>query len=130
LMYLGRELVLEDGTYPMADVLPVSFGFSKRPQGHGYTIINISRPNPYFEPGQIIKGHEFHYSTVQHCEAAEQELAFEMQRGTGLVQGRDGLIKNNVLATYTHIHALGTPQWAPALVEKARQYRSRRPSPR
>ena len=130
LMYLGRELVLEDGTYPMADVLPISFGFSKRPQGHGYTIINISRPNPYFEPGQIIKGHEFHYSTVQHCEAAEQELAFEMQRGTGLVQGRDGFIKNNVLATYTHIHALGTPQWAPALVEKARQYRSRRPSPR
>jgi cobyrinic acid a,c-diamide synthase len=125
LMYLGTELVLEDGTYPMAGVLPVSFGFSKRPQGHGYTIVNVSQINPYFEVGHTIKGHEFHYSTVQHCQATQQELAFEMQRGSGLTQGRDGFTKNNVLATYTHIHALGTPQWAPALVRQARQYRLR-----
>jgi cobyrinic acid a,c-diamide synthase len=126
LMYLGKELILEEGSYPMAGVLPVSFGFSKRPQGHGYTIVKINRPNPFFSPDQIIKGHEFHYSTVEHCEASNDMLAFEMQRGNGIFQGRDGLVKNNVLATYTHIHALGTPQWAPALVEQARKFHSRR----
>jgi cobyrinic acid a,c-diamide synthase len=46
-----------------------------------------------------------------------------MERGAGFLNGKDGVCVNNVLATYTHIHALGTPQWAPALVEKAREYR-------
>jgi cobyrinic acid a,c-diamide synthase len=123
LMYLGENLVLEDGTFPMTGVLPLSFGFSKRPQGHGYTIVRVARANPFFETGQILKGHEFHYSKVMNCTASQAQLAFDMQRGTGIIDHTDGLCRNNVLATYTHIHALGTPQWAPALVAKARQYR-------
>jgi cobyrinic acid a,c-diamide synthase len=127
LMYLGRELVLPEGTFPMADVLPVVFGFSKKPQGHGYTIVEVDRDNPYFKTGTLLKGHEFHYSTVERLDAGRQDLAFAMQRGNGIFQGRDGLCRNNVLATYTHIHALGTPQWAPALVHQARLF-SRRPA--
>lgn len=122
LMYMGRELVLDDQVYPMTGVLPVSFGFSKRPQGHGYTIARVAQPNPFFETGQIIKGHEFHYSTVKLLKENPGAMAFEMERGSGLENGLDGLCYNNVLATYTHIHALGTPQWAPALVSKARQF--------
>jgi cobyrinic acid a,c-diamide synthase len=130
LMYLGRELILEDGTYPMTGVLPISFGFSKRPQGHGYTIVKVVRDNPYFETGQTIRGHEFHYSTVDRQEVPTDQMAFDMQRGSGLIKGRDGLVKNNVFATYTHIHALGTPGWAPALVEQARRFRRRnQPTP-
>lgn len=123
LMYLGRELVLEEGTFPMAGVLPVSFGFSKRPQGHGYTILRVARPNPFFDVDQTIKGHEFHYSTVKYTDAGPADLAFDMTRGSGLAAQRDGFCRGNVLATYTHIHALGTPQWAPAMVARARAYR-------
>ncbi len=126
LMYMGRELVLDEQRYPMTDVLPVSFGFSKRPQGHGYTIARVTHANPFFEIGQTIKGHEFHYSTVQLFEKNPGAMAFEMERGNGLQNGLDGLCRNNVLATYTHIHALGTPQWAPALVAKARHFRQKR----
>jgi cobyrinic acid a,c-diamide synthase len=35
---------------------------------------------------------------------------------------RDGLFYRNVLAAYTHLHAGGSPQWAPALVERARVF--------
>lgn len=122
LMYLGRELVLDDSTYPMAGVLPVRFGFSKRPQGHGYAMARVTQRNPFFEPRQTLKGHEFHYSKILECNAAESELAFDMIRGNGIFQNRDGLCINNVFATYLHIHALGTPQWAPALVSRAREY--------
>jgi cobyrinic acid a,c-diamide synthase len=122
LMYLGRELVLPEGIFPMTDVLPVVFGFSKKPQGHGYTIVQVDGDNPYFKPGTLLKGHEFHYSTVESLDAGRQDLVFTMQRGNGIYQGRDGLCRNNVLATYTHIHALGTPQWAPALVRQARLF--------
>ena len=48
-----------------------------------------------------------------------------MQRGAGIVDGRDGARFKNTLATYTHTHALGTPEWAGALVENARAYRQR-----
>jgi cobyrinic acid a,c-diamide synthase len=122
LMYLGRELILPEGTFTMTDVLPVVFGFSKKPQGHGYTIVEVDRDNPYFNTGTLLKGHEFHYSTVERIDVGQQDLAFVMQRGNGIYKGRDGLCRKNVLATYTHIHALGTPQWAPALVRQARLF--------
>jgi len=43
-----------------------------------------------------------------------------MQRGVGIAKDRDGILYKNVLATYTHIHALGAPEWAGALVRNAR----------
>ena len=42
-----------------------------------------------------------------------------MERGTGIFKDRDGALYKNVLATYTHLHALGTPEWARALVRNA-----------
>jgi cobyrinic acid a,c-diamide synthase len=45
-----------------------------------------------------------------------------MIKGTGLDGKGDGLVHKNVLAAYTHLHALGTPEWAPALVHAARTY--------
>jgi cobyrinic acid a,c-diamide synthase len=51
-----------------------------------------------------------------------EAMVFEMERGSGMMQNRDGLCLGNVLATYSHIHALGTPEWAPALVAAARRF--------
>jgi cobyrinic acid a,c-diamide synthase len=48
-----------------------------------------------------------------------------MKRGVGVINKRDGLCYKNVLATYTHIHALGTPSWAEALVQNAISYRNK-----
>ncbi len=64
LMFLGERLILEEKSYPMAGVLPVDFGFSKRPRGHGYTIIEVQGENPFFAIGTELRGHEFHYSYV------------------------------------------------------------------
>jgi cobyrinic acid a,c-diamide synthase len=124
LMYLGERLQLEDGDFAMAGVLPVVFGFSKRPQGHGYTIVQVDKDNPFFSTGTTLLGHEFHYSSVKEWKGKEQNLAFSMERGTGFLKGKDGVCLNNVLATYTHIHSLGTPVWAEALVKKAILYKA------
>ena len=43
--------------------------------------------------------------------------------GSGINQESDGLVYKNVLAMYSHIHALGTPQWAPGLIDAAKKYR-------
>lgn len=126
LMYLGEELILDEKSFPMAGVLPVVFGFSRRPQGHGYTIVTVEQPNPYFKVGSEIKGHEFHYSRVLKWRGADKDLVFAMKRGTGFVNRRDGVCYKNVLATYTHIHALGTPTWAESMVRTAMDYKDKK----
>jgi cobyrinic acid a,c-diamide synthase len=125
LMYLGESLVLDGVTYPMVGLLPVTFGFSKRPQGHGYTIFEVKKPNPYFEAGTRVRGHEFHYSNILEWQGKSEDLAFRMIRGGGLDGKGDGVCYKNTLATYSHIHALGTPSWAETVVQASALYQAR-----
>jgi len=124
LMYLGKEIVLKDVAYPMVGVLPVVFGLSPKPKGHGYTMVTVDGKNPFYPEGMEIRGHEFHYSWVASFEeTADCRLVFSMKRGTGFLNHRDGVCYKNILATYTHIHASGTPEWASALVRNAVAFR-------
>jgi len=125
LMYLGASLNLEGKTYPMVGVLPIAFGMEKRPQGHGYTLLQVEEENPFFPVGREIRGHEFHYSRVLWVKGEEAYFAFRAKRGEGIDRQRDGLCYKGILATYSHIHALGCSEWASALVEKGRQYRAK-----
>jgi cobyrinic acid a,c-diamide synthase len=122
LIYLGKEIVLEDRSYSMAGVLPIVFGLSKKPQGHGYTVLIVDQKNPYFDEGTEIKGHEFRYSKVLECDINKINMVYRMTRGTGIKDGKDGICYKNILATYTHIHALGTPSWALSMVRNALAY--------
>ncbi|TWI75523.1 hydrogenobyrinic acid a,c-diamide synthase (glutamine-hydrolysing) [Desulfobotulus alkaliphilus] len=122
LMYLGEALILDGTSYPMCGVFPVRFGFSDKPQGHGYVRVTVEKKNPFFPEGLSILGHEFRYSRVEYLQE-DVPMVFSMGRGTGITKGRDGLIFKNTLAAYTHIHALGTPQWAPAMVNRARMFK-------
>jgi cobyrinic acid a,c-diamide synthase len=118
LMYLGEALAL-DQSYPMTGVLPIVFGFSKKPQGHGYTIAEVVEENPYYPKGTVVKGHEFHYSKVLEWKGNDHDMAFRMGKGRGIKNQRDGICYKNVFATYTHIHALGVKDWATTLVRLA-----------
>jgi cobyrinic acid a,c-diamide synthase len=126
LMYLGRQLVMAGRAYPMAGVLPIVFGFSEKPQGHGYTIVSVEAENPFFAVGTELRGHEFHYSHVLQCDDTDRRTVFRMKKGVGVVGKRDGICYKNVLATYTHLHALGTPEWARAMVKNARAYQRKK----
>jgi cobyrinic acid a,c-diamide synthase len=111
-MYLGENLVVGGRKYPMVGALPVEFGLHSKPQGHGYTLLEVTDPNPYYAPGESIRGHEFHYSQARVKEQADLRFVFRVLRGYGVDGERDGLCRRNLLATYTHIHAAGTPGWA------------------
>jgi len=121
LMYLGEALEL-DRRYEMAGVFPVMFGFCAKPRGHGYTHAVVTGENPFSPVGSELWGHEFHYSTVINDHATWPNMVFSLTRGKGIFNKKDAMVVKNVLATYTHIHALGNPGWAPAMVEAARKY--------
>ncbi|BCS98168.1 cobyrinic acid a,c-diamide synthase [Desulfoluna limicola] len=125
LIYMGEELEVDGISYPMAGLFPLSFSVSQKPQGHGYVVAEVTGDNPFYEVGTQIKGHEFRYSKITRWDREEEDTAFTMIRGTGMADKFDGITKYNALATYTHIHALGTPSWAPSFVSKALQYKNR-----
>ncbi len=124
LIYLGSSIVLDEKEYPLAGVFPIRFGMSKKPQAHGYSIFTVERCNPFYPEGLQVKGHEFRYSTILDWQGHTPDLVLKMERGTGFMAGRDGLICKNVLALYTHIHAEGTPAWAVNFVQRCRGYRA------
>jgi len=122
LIYLSRSLTWHGRSYPMAGVFPVELVMNTKPAGHGYTLMRADRPNPFFEPGTLLRGHEFHYSTVTG-RFDDTATCLSVQTGFGLGQQRDGLLYKNCLACYAHIHADGVEMWAPAMVASAAAYR-------
>ncbi len=122
LMYLGREIEMGGRVYPMTGILPLSFRMEGRPVAHGYTEVEVISDTPYFERGTRLKGHEFHYSRPLVDEGSIN-LVFSMRRGKGIINGMDGICAGNVFATYTHLHALGSPEWARGVLRVARSYK-------
>ena len=121
-MYLGEQLIVEKKTFPMVGVFPLTFALQGRPEGHGYTILEVDKPNPYFGVGESLCGHEFHYSKILDWGKDPLTSAFRVKRGYGIDGRRDGLCYKNVLATYSHLHALGINKWARGLFDQADCY--------
>jgi len=119
LMYLARELHWRGKIYRMSGALPFDVALTDRPQGHGYEIIETVGENPFIPVGTTIKAHEFHHSRVVNLDLSRVRFAFRVRRGWGIDGLNDGLVYQNVLAAYAHVHALAAPHWARWLVEKA-----------
>ncbi len=139
LMYLSRRIIWGEQSAEMVGVLPCDVEMTGRPQGHGYVEAVVDGDNPFFPVGSALRGHEFHNSRLVHV-GEGMRTAYRLTRGNGMGDdlegskgsrdgGRDGLVLATVLASYTHLHAAGAPGWAAGLVERARQYSSRRGAP-
>lgn len=125
LIFLSRTLTIKDSIYPMAGLFPVDLQLHSRPVGHGYTLLQVDRMNPFFKIGTTIKGHEFHYTDVVGL-PENVETCLQVKSGVGVGEKRDGFVYKQVVAAYTHIHAAGVPGWAAALIARAREYRTSR----
>ncbi|MBW1780071.1 MAG: cobyrinate a,c-diamide synthase [Deltaproteobacteria bacterium] len=121
-MYLGERVLVDTRSYPMVGAISVDFILQKRPQGHGYTVLEVNAQNPYYAVGETVKGHEFHYSRPVFSSEEDLTFVFKVARGRGLDGVRDGVCRKNVLATYTHVHAAGNPNWAKGLFRTALGY--------
>jgi cobyrinic acid a,c-diamide synthase len=126
LIYLSEAMVMDGVAQPMVGVFPVTFELGKRPRGHGYVAIQVDRTNPFFEPGTVLRGHEFRYSYARSARTEDLRTVFRMQRGTGFDGARDGLTYKNVLASFCHFHAAGTREWAAAIIRQAYFHAERR----
>jgi len=117
LMYLCRSLLTGGKGYYMCGVIPADVVIDKKPQGHGYVSAEVTGTNPFFSTGTLLRGHEFHHSRLLN--SSGQSCAYRIIRGNGIDGKNDGLVYKNVLASYMHLHALGTPSWARTFVKLA-----------
>jgi len=123
LMYLGKEIFWKDKSYPMVGLLPIRFVVEPRPQGHGYVLARCVKANPYFPEGEIIKGHEFHYSRPEILDFKPgMEFVFKLEKGTGFGGGKDGLQYKKIFASYTHIHFLAISYFARNFLNQAKDF--------
>lgn len=125
LIYLSEAMLMDGAAHPLVGIFPVTFELGKRPWGHGYTSLAVAGGNAFFPSGATLRGHEFRYSYVKAMRAEALRFAFRMQRGRGFDGERDGLVYKNVLASFTHFHALASPGWAEALMREARRHHDR-----
>jgi len=119
-MYLGESIRYQGATFPMVGALPITFELCRKPQGHGYTEIEVAQPNPFFEVGKKFRGHEFHYSRVSSWDTDAVELVMKNIRGNGFDGTYDGVCRHNILATYSHVFDIyGHAGWAHDVVMAA-----------
>jgi cobyrinic acid a,c-diamide synthase len=102
LMYLGRAIELETGTFRMVGALPGSTIMTKRLLALGYVQAEAVGQNPVVGLGKTLRGHEFHYSRFD-CDR-DARFAYRLCRGKGIQEGRDGLVEHNTLGGYLHAH--------------------------
>jgi cobyrinic acid a,c-diamide synthase len=112
LLWLCRTL---DGR-AMAGVVPADAQMSGR-LTLGYRTATVTAPTPIGAPGAELRGHEFHYSTV---EPAGEALLFRSRFG----ERPDGFATPTLLATYLHHHPGGDPSAVAHFVATCRRSRS------
>ena len=97
LLWLCRTL---DGA-PLAGVVPADARMTDR-LTLGYRTATTTVPTPLGPTGTVVRGHEFHYSTVDPAGDALRLSARWGERG-------DGFASPSLLATYLHVHPGGDP---------------------
>ncbi|MCL7415133.1 MAG: cobyrinate a,c-diamide synthase [ANME-2 cluster archaeon] len=102
LMYLGKSLEVGQKKYEMAGVLDSESRMVQRFQALGYTEAEVMNDTHLSGKGKTLRGHEFHYS-VTEC-GRDARFAYRMRRGKGILDGQDGLMAYNTLASYMHTH--------------------------
>jgi cobyrinic acid a,c-diamide synthase len=121
LMYLGKTLI--DGSnrsWPMAGILDFTTTLEKPRMTLGYRKISIKN---ILEKDEDIRGHEFHFSQFVELKENLNCDTFDSQ---SVYHSKDGIIKGNVFAFYSHIYWPSAPEWLNYIIRIAEREKARK----
>ena len=120
LMYLSRSIAWRGRELEMVGVVPGRVTMSARPHGRGYIQLEetSAMPWPGAPAGEVVAGHEFHYSELQGL-PADARFAYRVRRGTGIRDGMDGFVYRNLLASYAHLRDKAQNHWVARFLQFA-----------
>jgi len=128
LMYLARSISWQDKARPMVGVIPGDIFMHLKPVGRGYVVIEPTEQHPWGRPpcrpasadfSQSLHAHEFHYSEIRGL-PADTRFAYVVKRGHGVDGQHDGILRHNLLASYTHLRGVAGCDWPARFVEFAK----------
>ena len=123
LLYLSKSLQDFDGkVYEMVGVVPGDAVMSRTQMTLGYRELTLTQSGLLGETGMQVRGHEFHYSHLENLE--EVDYVGKIINARGQDCGGDGIIVNNVVAFYTHLHFSSNPRVPVMLMQSAREQRN------
>lgn len=109
LMYLGTTLEDKNGdTYAMADILPGHSKMGSRLTRFGYCEAQAQQPTLLAAPGDVLRGHEFHYSDFT-AQLPAVMACRKTRDGAVLQQWTGGWQRGNTFASYLHLHFAQNP---------------------
>jgi cobyrinic acid a,c-diamide synthase len=111
LLYLGRSL--DDRA--MCGVLPITGRMAGR-LTLGYRQARTATTTPWLAAQETIRGHEFHYSTIERDDQPPPP-AYELSAGG--VTRHEGCVDGAVQASYLHVHWAAFPEIATRFVDAA-----------
>jgi cobyrinic acid a,c-diamide synthase len=109
-MVLGESIEDAAGRrHPMTRLLGQATSFAKRKLHLGYREARLLVDSPLGSTGSTIRGHEFHYATLEHESSEADEPLAELFDGTGQSLGRTGGRRGLVTGTFFHAIAGANP---------------------
>jgi len=125
LMYLVKRLVTSNGEeIEMAGVFPGEIRMGGKLKALGYCNVTLLENTILGRRGATIKGHVFHWSyytgTIDRLKPDGFSYGFQLEKSGSL--SYDGLMINNVLASYVHIHFGSKISSAKNFINSAHRY--------
>ena len=122
-MYLTTGIHDVQGTFfPMVGVYPTVARMLPQLAALGYVEVSLEKANSLFPFGQI-RGHEFHYSTLEpenFCDGIVTPV-YQVRKRLNEAARPEGYLYKNCLASYVHLHFGSNPEFASSLVGAAQR---------
>ena len=113
-MVLGETLVDGEGVpHVMAGLLPLSTTFAERSLHLGYREVESCTDSPLLRKGQRVRGHEFHWSVLEH----PGDPAQAVYRVVDQDNRPEGFLSGSGWASDIHIHLGSDPALAKKFVD-------------
>ena len=113
LMYACEALETSDGTHAMVGAVPATSVMSAKRSALRYVDARALATGPMFAAGDVVRGHEFHYSQTHYRERAH---AFALE------DGAEGFTSANLHASYVHVHLGAHDAAVDRFVARARSF--------
>ncbi|MFO0698913.1 MAG: cobyrinate a,c-diamide synthase [Nitrospira sp.] len=118
MMYLTEGIRDFNGIpHEMVGLFPAEATMQSKRMTLGYRAIKLTQSCVIGPSGLVARGHEFHYSSL--IPKGSLTYAGTVTDAEGERQGSDGLMVNNVLGLYAHLHFASQPSMATSLIASA-----------
>ena len=122
MLYLSESLSVDEDSYAMAGVLPLSMQMTDSLVQFGYVTVEFTEDCLLGRKGTVVRGHSFHHSRI----ASQGDVAtnYHVQYSISGKEELEGFRQGNVLASYIHVHFRANPAVAENFVAAIRQART------